>query len=202
MPLTSAICRAGRNALGWTIEDLAALSGVGVSSIGSFEVGQRAPMRANLDALTRALTEGGVILCDTDERGRGLYLDKTAETVRDLTLIASFPGTDEYRNRRARQRVQSFYAAAVESYSGFYGAGGNALANVMAHVDSDMQKLLERVRWEINRRVTFHCADTGTGFLESMIDYLRSRAWVDPRTHVATAAEGANEIENVRMPQT
>lgn len=153
------------------------MSGVGVSTIASFEGVQRTPIRANQDALARALAEGGAIFIDADDHGNGLRLNKTAETVRDLLLIASFPGSDEYRRRRAQQRIQAFYSAAVEHYSSFYGAAENARENLRLRVDHDMRELLDRVRWEIERLIRHRRDDVAIRFLEWVTDYLRSQKW-------------------------
>src|SRR5258708_914297 len=175
--MTPALCRGARNLLGWTIEELASMSGVGISTITSFEGVQRTPIRANLDALARALAEGGAIFLDANEDGRGVRLNKTAEALRDILLIAGFPGTDEYRMRRATQRIQGFYADALKYYSDFYGTGKNAEQDVRLRVKSDMQKLRDRVDWEIERRRRLGRDDAATRLLEPVTDYIHGQKW-------------------------
>jgi len=53
-------CRAARGLLNWTQVDLHRNSEVGLSTIRSFEAGQRNPIRANLAAIKSALEAAGV----------------------------------------------------------------------------------------------------------------------------------------------
>ena len=61
-------CRAARGWLGWSQGDLAKHAKVGLSTVKSFESGQRTPISNNLEAIARALTEGGVQFLE-DESG-------------------------------------------------------------------------------------------------------------------------------------
>jgi len=98
MALTPSICRSARALIGWTIEKLAAASGVGVSTIISLEAGQRVPMRSNQVALERAFVEAGVIFLEADmNEGRGLKLTRSTEALRDILLIGALK---EPSNRR------------------------------------------------------------------------------------------------------
>lgn len=53
-------CRAARAWLNWSQDDLAKRASVGLSTVRSFEKGERTPIKNNLDALRVALEEGGV----------------------------------------------------------------------------------------------------------------------------------------------
>jgi transcriptional regulator with XRE-family HTH domain len=180
MVLTPALCRGARALLGWTIEDLAAISGVGISTITSFEGAQRTPIRANLLALARALEQGGAILLDVDEHGRGLRIGKTAEAVRDLLLIGAFSEPEEYRLRRAKQRILKFQSDATEFYSAFFGVHNGAWDKVRVRVEGAMQELRERVDREIEWRIRLGRDDEPTRFLEPITDHLHDTNWSLP----------------------
>lgn len=51
--------RAARGWLGWTQAQLAEAARVGLSTVKDFESGKRVPIANNLDAIRRALQEGG-----------------------------------------------------------------------------------------------------------------------------------------------
>ncbi len=90
MALTSSLCRSARALIGWTIEQLAEASGVGVSTIISFEAGQRVPIRSNQVALERAFVEAGVIFLEASmNEGRGLKLTRSTEALR-IALIRKY----------------------------------------------------------------------------------------------------------------
>lgn len=81
--LTAAQCRAARALLGWSQDELAQKSGVGVSTIRTFEPGKTKPIKANLSALRHALEVGGVALiadCSPSSTGGpGVRLVRAAE---------------------------------------------------------------------------------------------------------------------------
>lgn len=52
--------RAARNWLAWTQADLAERAKVGLSTVKDYESGKRTPIANNLDALKRALEDGGI----------------------------------------------------------------------------------------------------------------------------------------------
>lgn len=58
--LTPQQCRAARGGLDWTRAELAERAGVSLSTVASFEQEKRGTYRPNLDAMRRALEEGGV----------------------------------------------------------------------------------------------------------------------------------------------
>jgi transcriptional regulator with XRE-family HTH domain len=58
--MTPAHCRAARALLGWSQNDLASKAGVSRSTITDFERDSRTPIRAIIDAITRAFRDGGV----------------------------------------------------------------------------------------------------------------------------------------------
>jgi hypothetical protein len=142
---------------------------VGVSTILSFEAGQRAPMRANLAALERALSDAGVIFLEGDmNSGRGLKLKKSTEALRDILLIAALKEPLEKREQRARTRVAQFCDDARAFYDGFYGKS----ADNADRVRSDRGKLRDRVDEEIQRRARLRLDDQPTRFLEPISDFL------------------------------
>lgn len=53
-------CRAARAWLNWSQDDLAKRASVGLSTVRSFEKGERTPIKNNLDALRAALELGGI----------------------------------------------------------------------------------------------------------------------------------------------
>jgi transcriptional regulator with XRE-family HTH domain len=55
-------CRAARAWLGWSQQELARRSHVGLSTVKDFERGDRRPMANNLDAMRRAIEASGVNL--------------------------------------------------------------------------------------------------------------------------------------------
>lgn len=64
--MTPAQCRAARALLAINQDDLARLSRVGKRTIVSYESGRTAPIRANLDAIQRALEDAGVEFLNGD----------------------------------------------------------------------------------------------------------------------------------------
>jgi transcriptional regulator with XRE-family HTH domain len=59
--LTAEQCRAARGWLDWTISELAGRAHVGISTIRSFESGERTPIQNNLEAIRRALEAEGIV---------------------------------------------------------------------------------------------------------------------------------------------
>jgi transcriptional regulator with XRE-family HTH domain len=55
-------CRAARAWLGWTQEQLARAARVGLSTLRDFESGRRVPHPNHLDAIRRAIEDGGMRL--------------------------------------------------------------------------------------------------------------------------------------------
>jgi ribosome-binding protein aMBF1 (putative translation factor) len=55
-------CRAARAWLGWSQQELAQRSRVGLSTVKDFERGDRKPMVNNLEAMRRAIEDGGMVL--------------------------------------------------------------------------------------------------------------------------------------------
>jgi ribosome-binding protein aMBF1 (putative translation factor) len=61
--------RAARNWLAWTQAELATRASVGLSTIKDYESGKRVPITNNLDAIKRALENGGIIFTQDSIRG-------------------------------------------------------------------------------------------------------------------------------------
>lgn len=59
--LTPEQSRAARGWLDWSQADLAERAKVSLSTVRDFEKGRRVPIANNLDAIERALAEGGVV---------------------------------------------------------------------------------------------------------------------------------------------
>ncbi len=172
MNLTPSICRSARALLGWTIEELAEASGVGISTIISFEAGQRVPMRSNQLSLEQALTGAGVILLKSDlDGGRGLKLTKSTEALRDILLIGALKVPQGKRMERAKKRIAQFCDDAMAFYESFYGDGRDNVERVR----NDRGKLCDRVDQEIERRSRLGWDDQPTRFLERVTDLLHKR---------------------------
>jgi transcriptional regulator with XRE-family HTH domain len=170
--LTPSICRSARALLGWTIEQLSEASDVGISTIISFEAGQRVPIRANLAVLERALTEGGVMFVKSDaENGRGVKLTRSTEALRDLLLIGELKEPLTRRIERATKRITRFCEEARSFYDDF---GGSARDNA-ERVRSDRVKLTERVDQEIAVRARLKWDTEATRFLEPLADLLHAK---------------------------
>lgn len=71
--------RAGRALIGWSQDELATASHLGLSTIRDFEGGRRVPTHNNLAAIRRALEEGGVQLIPENGGGAGVRLAKRPE---------------------------------------------------------------------------------------------------------------------------
>ncbi|MCP8939388.1 helix-turn-helix domain-containing protein [Alsobacter sp. SYSU M60028] len=74
--VTPAQSRAARALLNWAQPELAAASGVSVSTIRDFEIGKRTPIGNNLAAIQRALEAAGVIFLAENGEGPGVRLRK------------------------------------------------------------------------------------------------------------------------------
>jgi len=74
--ITSAQCRAARALLQRTQDQLAKDAGVGLSTIISFELEQRRPIRANVAAIRAALESAGVEFIPENGGGAGVRLLK------------------------------------------------------------------------------------------------------------------------------
>jgi transcriptional regulator with XRE-family HTH domain len=64
MVLTAIQCRAARGLLGWSQTDLGQTARVDIKTITKFERGERAPHPRTIEALTKALEDGGVEFLD------------------------------------------------------------------------------------------------------------------------------------------
>ena len=169
MNLTPPICRGARALLGWTIEQLAEASGAGVSTIISFESGQRVPIRSNQVAIERALAEAGVIFLEADMNdGRGLKLTKTTEALRDILLIGGLKELHAARVQRVKKRIEQFCAEAEACY--------RDSRHALEHVLNDKEKLRECVDKEITLRRRLGWDDDLTRFLEPVTDLLHGKS--------------------------
>jgi transcriptional regulator with XRE-family HTH domain len=159
------LCKSARALLGWTIEELAEASTVGISTIASFESGQRVPIRSNQAAIEQAFMDAGVIFLEADTTGgRGLKLTKSTEALRDILLIGGLKESRDVRVQRAKKRIAQF----CEDAAAFYGEGSDNLERVR----SDRGKLRDRVDQEIQLRLRLGWDDEATRFLEPVTDLL------------------------------
>lgn len=60
-----------RVALGWSAGDLASHAKVGIATVQRFESGQTKPIRATIEAMQRAMEDGGVIFLPAGETVQG-----------------------------------------------------------------------------------------------------------------------------------
>jgi len=170
--LTSSLCRSARALIGWTIEQLAKASGVGVSTIISFEAGQRVPIRSNQVALERAFVEAGVIFLEAGmNEGRGLKLTRSTEALRDILLIGALKETPPRRVQRAKKRIEQFCDDAMAFYDSLYGDDRDNSQRVR----DDSGKLRDRVDQEIQLRSRLGWDDEPTRFLEPVADLLHGQ---------------------------
>ena len=65
-------CRLGRVALGWTLDALAAASGVNRTSILRFELGESKPHPRNVQALRETMEAAGIRFIDSGEYTGGI----------------------------------------------------------------------------------------------------------------------------------
>lgn len=70
--LTAGQCRAARALLRWTLDDLRRESGVGRSTIASFESESRIPTEANLQAMKYAFEKSGLLIVQPNGGGHGV----------------------------------------------------------------------------------------------------------------------------------
>ena len=61
--------RAARNWLAWTQAELAAKANVGLSTVKDYEGGKRTPIANNLEAIKKALEDGGIRFTETAVSG-------------------------------------------------------------------------------------------------------------------------------------
>jgi transcriptional regulator with XRE-family HTH domain len=78
--MTGAQLRAARALLGWSAQDLADASGVGITTIRKNELsnGPVTMIRANVEVITRALKTAGVDLIPENGGGAGVRMTKPA----------------------------------------------------------------------------------------------------------------------------
>jgi transcriptional regulator with XRE-family HTH domain len=163
--LTPALCRGVRGTLGWTIEEFAVTSGVGVSTIVSFESGQRTPMAANIGAMARAFSDAGVIFtARTSKYGSGFKLTKSAEALREVLMIGGHKESMQARLAKTKERVALFKEEATEFHK------GDRSRDISSRVRSDLEVLRNAIDREIARRSRLQLDDQATRFLERVTD--------------------------------
>jgi transcriptional regulator with XRE-family HTH domain len=75
--ITPGQCKAARALLGWTQQELAERSGVGVVTIHQLETGANQPRRATVDVVERALQAAGIEFIEENGGGPGVRLKKS-----------------------------------------------------------------------------------------------------------------------------
>jgi transcriptional regulator with XRE-family HTH domain len=73
-PITPEQCRGARAMLGWSRDDLAQKSKVGVATLADFEAGKRTPYPRTLADIRDALEDAGVEFIDENGGGAGVRL--------------------------------------------------------------------------------------------------------------------------------
>ena len=71
-PLTPGQCRGALGMLGWSQDELADKSQVSVSTIATFERGERTPTKAHLTALRSAFEQAGLVFIPVNGGGVGV----------------------------------------------------------------------------------------------------------------------------------
>ena len=77
--ITPAQCKAARALVGWSQQDLAEKSRIGIVTIHQLEAGTSQPRRATIDVIRRALEAAGVEFIDENGGGPGVRLRKAAK---------------------------------------------------------------------------------------------------------------------------
>jgi transcriptional regulator with XRE-family HTH domain len=176
--LTPALCRAARSYLGWTIGEFAASAGVGVSTIISFESGQRRPMAANLAAIARTFAGAGVTFTErSGTDGRGFKSTRSGEALRDMLMLGALKESHSERLGKMQARVEQFLMESKEFHAALSGQH-----DISSRVRTDMDTLRNVVDREIVRRARLQLADESTQLLAGVTDYLHQYA-VSARAH-------------------
>jgi hypothetical protein len=76
--ITSEQCRTARAMLGWTLGQLGKASKVNEATVRRFELGHRKPIAVTIDAIQRALEDGGVVFIPENGGGAGVRRKKPA----------------------------------------------------------------------------------------------------------------------------
>ena len=71
-------CRAARGWLGWSQQELAERSHVGISTVRDFEAGRRQPIANNIASMRRALEEAGIELVFRDSGAAAGIMERQA----------------------------------------------------------------------------------------------------------------------------
>ena len=93
--ITEAQCRAARALIGWSREQLAEASKVGLRTIVDFERSARDPREVTNDALRRALEAAGVEFIERNGGGPGVRLRETMTAAPTISLEDLNAGNDE-----------------------------------------------------------------------------------------------------------
>lgn len=139
-----ALCRAGRALLCWTSSALAAQSSLPVRTVADFEAGKRVGPDAE-NQIFSALSRAGVsVLASAD----GVRFANTAETLRELVLLAQGRGAWDFKLSEGRDRV----ARHRRGMAGLYGCGCGNLSEAPYYPKAGMEELDARISGEIVRR--------------------------------------------------
>ena len=80
-------CRAARALIEWTRTQLAEAAGLPRSVVADFETGRRLPPPESIDAMRRALENGGVVLIPENGGGAGVRLKFSRRDVRRIATL-------------------------------------------------------------------------------------------------------------------
>jgi transcriptional regulator with XRE-family HTH domain len=111
--ITPAQIRAARGLLGWSQEQLAHAAKVGVSTVKDIEAGKRDPIASNLDAIKRALENGGAKFIPSNGDGPGVRLAGHRPQVIRKPTRKAFDETIPFRVAWRNQKVIVFIPRTV-----------------------------------------------------------------------------------------
>jgi len=164
--MTPHSCQIARTLLGWTVEELAADSGIDASTIASFESEHLSLVRAGPQLLRDSLMDAGAIFLEPiRESGSRARLTRSAEALRDIVSIGELQDSAASLLEKAKERVERYREDSAKVHRKLDGRR----REVAYRVKEDCRKLRDRVDSEVARRVRLGRRDAGMReFLETV----------------------------------